>query len=129
VNNQFIVALAKSALGSVLSRRDPGTEATQLLHDAMDIWENMGLPAYQWAIVQYLAGIIAEGGDLETAGLLIAAANHAGRLGLGPGQRHWAEVTQLMESDQRWGQWSLAAVSLDLAAAVEVALAATQPRR
>ena len=127
VNNQFIVALAKSALGSLLSRRDPGVEATQLLHDAMDIWENMGLPAYQWAIVQYLAGIIAEGGDVETAGLLLAAASHAGRLGLGPGQRHWAEVTRLLESDERWEAWSSAAESLDLAKAVDMALTSTQP--
>jgi len=129
VNNQFIEALAKSALGSLLSRRDPSEDATQLLHDAMDIWENIGLPSYQWAIVQYLAGIIAERGDVETAGLLMAAASHAGRLGMGPGRRHWAEVTGSLESDERWERWLSAAESLDLDKVVDLALTSTLPRR
>ncbi|HEU4894704.1 MAG TPA: hypothetical protein VFT85_02610, partial [Acidimicrobiia bacterium] len=129
VNNQFIEALAKSALGSILSRRDPGVEATRLLHAAMEIWDNMGLPAYQWAIVQYLAGVIAEAGDVDTAGLLLAAADHAGRLGLGPGQRHWAEVSRALRSDERWEVWSSAARGLDLVKAVDIALTSTQLRR
>jgi tetratricopeptide (TPR) repeat protein len=129
VNNLFIEALAKSALGSLLSRRDPSQQATRLLHEAMEIWENIGLPAYQWAIVQHLAGIIADGGDDETAGLLMAAAKHAGRLGLGPGRGHWAEITRSLAADERWERWLSEAESLDLDKVIDLALTSTQPRR
>src|SRR5690606_38472268 len=100
VNNQFIEALAKSALGSLAFRQERAEEATVLLHEAMDRLESLRLPAYQWAVVQHLAGIIAEGGDSDTAGLLLAAANNAGRLGPGPGDFRGREITRDMKSDE-----------------------------
>ena len=128
VNNQFIQALAKSALGSLAFRHEGTEKATLLLHEAMDMWESLGLPAYQWGVIQYLAGIIAEGGETDTAGLLLAAARKAGLLGPGPGDNLRAEVTEALESDDRWPQWSARAESLTLAKAVDLALTSTRQR-
>lgn len=129
VNNQFIEALAKSALGSLAFRQDRTEEATVLLHAAMDTLESLRLPAYQWAVVQYLAGIIAEGGDSDTAGVLLAAARNAGRFGPGPGDFRRADLARELESDERWPQWCARAESLTLARAVDLALTSTRQRR
>lgn len=129
VNNHFIEALAKSALGSLVFRHEGREKATRFLHEATDLWESLRLPTYQWAVVQYLAGIIAETGEIETAGVLLAAVSQAGRFGPGPGDPLWWEVTEAMKSDERWDEWSTQAASLSLSDAVDLALAATQLRR
>lgn len=129
VNNRFIEALAKSALGSLVFQHEGTEKATHLLHEAMDLWESLGLPTYQWAVVQYLAGILAETGEIETAGVLLAAVRHAGRFGPGPGDPLWWEVTEAMKSDDRWDQWAARAENLSLSDAVALALTATRQRR
>lgn len=129
VNNQFIEALAKSALGSLVFRHEGTEKSTRFLHEAMDLWESLRLPTYQWAVVQYLAGIIAETGEIDTAGVLLAAVRRAGRFGPGPGDPLWWEATEGMKSDDRWAEWSARAANLTLADAVNLALTATRQRR
>lgn len=129
VNNLFIEALAKSGLGSLVFRHEGTERATRFLHEAMDLWESLRLPTYQWAVTQYLAGIIAESGETDTAGVLLAAVRQAGRFGPGPGDPLWWEMTEAIKSDERWPEWSARAQSLSLGDAVELALTSTRPRR
>lgn len=91
------------------------------------MWESLGMPAYHWAIVQYLGAILAETGEPGPAAQLLAAAEKAGRRPFGASQRHWLEVVEKIQSDERYEEWAEAGSTMDLARATQVALAATRP--
>lgn len=126
VNNYFIQALSRTALGSVLSRLGRYDEAAIALHDAMDLWESMGMPGYRWAVIQYLGALLAQTGDLESAARLLSSAESAGRSPLGAGQRHWQEVAAQVQTDDSYANWSGRPMRLEEAS--EFALTATRLR-
>lgn len=129
VNNQYIEAMARTTLGSVLARLGRFEAATSNLHRALEMWETLGMPAYHWAVVQYLGAILAETGEREPAAQLLAAAERAGRRPFSASQSHWLEVVADLQSDERYAEWAAVGSAMDLSRATEVALAATQPRR
>lgn len=129
VNNQYIEAMARTTLGSVMARLGRFEEATSNLHKALERWETLGMPAYHWAVVQYLGAILAETGEPEPAAQLLAAAKKAGRRPFGAGQSHWLEVVDELQRDERYEQWAAEGSTMDLSRATEVAVAATRLRR
>lgn len=133
VNNQYIQAMVRTTLGSVLARLGRFGEATDNLHKAMELWETLGMPAYHWAVVQYLGAILAETDDPEPAARLLAAAEKAGRRPLGAGQSHWLQVVHDLQEDERYEEWAEAGSTMTLEQASELALTATKtitrPRR
>lgn len=127
VNNFYIQAIARSTLGSVLARVGDYEAARDTLERAMGLWEALGMPAFQWTIVKYMGGLIASQGDAETGVRLISAARQAGRRPFGPGQRHWREMLDELETDPRFTTWWESGSGLSLQEAM--ALATTQQRR
>lgn len=129
VNNQYIQAIARTTLGSVLARLGRVDEAKTQLHAAMELWETMGLNAYRWTTVQYLSALVGQEGDIETAAKLMAAAERAGRRPLGTGRRYWADLVSRLKSDPEFDTWAAEGGDLDLGSASRLALSATRPRR
>lgn len=129
VNNQYIQAMARTTLGSVLGRLGRFEEARSNLWWALEMWETMGLTRYRWTAVQYLAALLAEQGDTEPAVKLLAATEQAGRRPFGGGQRHWSTVVEALKEIPEYSSWAAEGSALDLAAASELALSATRPRR
>lgn len=129
VNNQYIQAMARTTLGSVLARLGRFEEAKSNLHTAMEMWERMGLHAFRWTTVQYLAALLAEMGDSEPATQLLAAASRVGRRQFGAGQKHWARVVAGLEQNPEYETWLAKGRGLGLAEASDLALTATRQRR
>lgn len=129
VNNQFIEAMARTTLGSVLARLGRFEDAVTNLHQAMDMWETMGLHAYRWTTVEYLAALLAERGDSEPAAKLLAAAEKAGRRPLSAGQSHWSDLVSGLKQNRAYESWAAEGAKLGPKAASELARSATQPRR
>lgn len=130
VNNHYIQAMAKTTLGSVYSRLGRLDEAAETLLDALELWETMGMSAQEWTIVQFMGGVLAEKGDVETAARLLGAARGAGRRAFGAGQKNWAEVVAELESDPVWAELTSDGERMDLAQAVALVLSSpTRLRR
>lgn len=127
VNNFYIQAMARTSMGSVLARLGRRDEAIDSLHEAMDLWETMGMPAYQWTVVQYLGAIVAETGDLKLAAQLLSSAQSAGRRPFGAGQSLWGKTFDDLRSNELYDEWAGAPLKLD--EAVPLALSATRPHR
>lgn len=121
VNNCYIQAIARSTLGSVQARVGDHEAAKDTLDRAMELWEALGMPAFQWTIVKYMGGLIASQGDVERGVRLISAARHAGRRPFGPGQRHWREMLDELKTDPRFPAWWESGGGLSLPEAMALA--------
>lgn len=125
VNNHFIQGMASTTLGSVLANLGRFDEAIETLHRAMAVWEGMGMPAYQWTVVQFLGAVLAETGRRESAGQLLAAAETAGRRPFSAGQSHWVATVDDLKAEPRYEDWATVGSRMSLEMASRHALEAT----
>ena len=71
----FVVGLAGTALVSVLTRTGRHDDALPRFADLIELWRRSSTWPQQWTTLRLLAELLAQRGDLHTAGLLVEAAD------------------------------------------------------